>query len=168
MALFYPVNPITPRLEIFFNDNWNSIWNHPLCISLRERQYIPEKCSRLFASPRMWRRMPSSIRKYINSIDTGINECNSKNSFKNLLAPIKPLQAGMYHYISPQDDPRNYRLHLRIEKDGNGILILNGSTILHLNQTATEYAYYLIQKSGSKKSVIRWHPGIKSDPCRSK
>ena len=68
-----------------------------------------------------------------------------KASFKNFMAPIKPLQAGMYHYISPQDDPRNYRLHLRIEEDGHGILILNGSTILHLNQTATEYAFYLIQ-----------------------
>jgi len=26
-------------------ESWYSIWNHPLCISLRERRYIPEKCS---------------------------------------------------------------------------------------------------------------------------
>lgn len=51
----------------------------------------------------------------------------------------------MYHYISPQDDPRNYRLHLRIEPDHSGILIINASTILHLNQTAAEYAFYLIK-----------------------
>jgi len=65
-------------------------------------------------------------------------------TFEQLISPPKPIKAGVYHYISPPDDPRNYRLHLRIEKDANGILILNASTILHLNQTAAEYAYYLI------------------------
>jgi hypothetical protein len=61
-----------------------------------------------------------------------------------MFSPIQPLPAGLYQYTSPQDDPRNYRLHLRIEESGNGVLIVNGSTILHLNHTATEYAYYLI------------------------
>jgi radical SAM protein with 4Fe4S-binding SPASM domain len=26
-------------------DSWTTIWNHPLCLSLRSRQYIPTKCS---------------------------------------------------------------------------------------------------------------------------
>jgi radical SAM protein with 4Fe4S-binding SPASM domain len=26
-------------------ESWSSIWNHPLCISLRERRYVPERCS---------------------------------------------------------------------------------------------------------------------------
>jgi len=26
-------------------DRWESIWNHPLCLHLRERKYLPEKCS---------------------------------------------------------------------------------------------------------------------------
>ena len=59
-------------------------------------------------------------------------------------APIEPIDPGIYHYISPQDDPRNYRLHLRIENDGAGVLIINASTVLHLNETAAEYAYYLV------------------------
>lgn len=67
------------------------------------------------------------------------------NFIKNLFSPIKKLPPGAYNYVSPPEDPRNYRLHLRIEIDGSGILLVNGSTILHLNQTATEYAYYLIQ-----------------------
>lgn len=58
--------------------------------------------------------------------------------------PIEPINPGIYHYISPQDDPRNYRLHLRIENDGTGVLIINASTVLHLNETATEYAYYFV------------------------
>ncbi len=65
--------------------------------------------------------------------------------FTNLVKPIRHLPSGMYHYISPPDDARNYRLHLRIEEDGSGIFIINGSTILHLNQSAAEYAYYLTQ-----------------------
>ena len=27
------------------NDDWNSIWNNKICVSLRERKNIPEKCS---------------------------------------------------------------------------------------------------------------------------
>ncbi len=59
--------------------------------------------------------------------------------------PAQPLPAGMYTYMAPPDAPFPYRLHLRIGKNGEGILILNASTILHLNQTATEYAYHQIQ-----------------------
>jgi radical SAM protein with 4Fe4S-binding SPASM domain len=27
------------------HDSWQSIWNHPLSVSLRERRYVPEKCN---------------------------------------------------------------------------------------------------------------------------
>lgn len=63
---------------------------------------------------------------------------------RKLFSPVKPIPAGSYHFQAPQDDPRNYRLHLRVEKDGCGLLIVNASTVLHLNETATEYAYYFI------------------------
>jgi len=79
---------------------------------------------------------------------------NILKNFKRLLSPTKPLQAGIFHYISPPDDPRNYRLHLRIEGDANGILIINASTVLHLNQTAAEYAYYLVHNE-SPDNVAR-------------
>ena len=68
-----------------------------------------------------------------------------RETIQNLFTPVEPLPAGTYHYIAPPDDPRNYRLHLRIEEDGTGILIVNASTILHLNETAAEYAYHLIK-----------------------
>lgn len=57
----------------------------------------------------------------------------------------KPLPAGFFTYHTPPHAELQYRLHLRIEPDGNGLLIVNASTILHLNQTATEFAYYLMQ-----------------------
>jgi len=65
-------------------------------------------------------------------------------SIRTLFSPVEPLPSGTYHYIAPQDDPRNYRLHLRIEQDGTAILIVNAATILHLNETAAEYAYHLV------------------------
>jgi organic radical activating enzyme len=67
-----------------------------------------------------------------------------RDTISNFFSSVKLLSAGMYHYQSPPDDPRNYRLHLRIESGGSGVLIVNAATILHLNQTAAEYAYYLV------------------------
>lgn len=76
-----------------------------------------------------------------------------RNTFRNIINPRETIPPGVYHYQSPQDDPRNYRLHLRVESDGSGILILNASTVLHLNQTATEYAYHLVQNDSVEETV---------------
>lgn len=51
----------------------------------------------------------------------------------------------MYSYTAPASHPFNYRLHLRIEPSGSGLLVVNASTVLHLNQTATEYAYHFVR-----------------------
>jgi hypothetical protein len=32
-----------------------------------------------------------------------------------------------------------------VEKNGQGVLIVNASTVLHLNETAAEFAYHIIQ-----------------------
>lgn len=77
-----------------------------------------------------------------------------RESVRRLFAPVQPIPPGTYHYQAPPDDPRNYRLHLRLEADGKGILIVNAATVLHLNQTAAEYAYYLVQNV-PKEQVIR-------------
>jgi hypothetical protein len=69
------------------------------------------------------------------------------DSISSLFKPTKLLPAGVYHFQSPPDGELQYRLHLRVAEDGTGTLIINASTILHLNQTATEFAYHLIQKS---------------------
>jgi len=80
---------------------------------------------------------------------------NILNSVRNLFTPAELIPSGTYHYISPQDDPRNYRLHLRIEGDGSGVLIINASTILHLNQTAAEYAYYLVNNLSPDDAAVK-------------
>jgi hypothetical protein len=83
------------------------------------------------------------------------------SKIKDFLRPItstekqKTLPPGMYHYQSPPEAEIPYRLHLRLEPDGNGILIVNAATFLHLNQTAAEYAYYLVHGSSEDTVVNR-------------
>ena len=66
---------------------------------------------------------------------------------KDFFSIKQPLPSGMYGYKTPQDAEKQYRLHLRIEENGNGILVINASTVLHLNETAVEYAYHLINQT---------------------
>ena len=63
------------------------------------------------------------------------------DSFYN--APVT-IPAGIYLYQAPPDAELPYKLHLRVDEDGSGILIINASTVLHINQTAAEFAYHLI------------------------
>jgi radical SAM protein with 4Fe4S-binding SPASM domain len=64
---------------------------------------------------------------------------------KGWFEPVHPLSPGIYHYQTPPDAPQQYRLHLRVEKDGHGVLLINAARVLHLNQTATEHAKLLLE-----------------------
>ncbi len=64
---------------------------------------------------------------------------------KSWFEPHRPLSPGIYHYQTPPDAAHQYRLHLRVEKDGHGVLLINAARVLHLNQTATEHARLLIE-----------------------
>lgn len=67
----------------------------------------------------------------------------------------KPVEKGIYQYHAPADTPNPYRLHLRLENNGQGLLLVNASTVLHLNQTAAEYAYHMIQQTPEETLVKR-------------
>ncbi len=58
-------------------------------------------------------------------------------------APAPP-QGGVYHYLIQEGDSKT-RLHLRLEQDGNGLLLVNASRILHLNPTAAYMAYLSLE-----------------------
>jgi len=66
------------------------------------------------------------------------------NRLADRFSKIQPLPAGTHH-LQAQQNKRPYRIHLRLNNDGSGILIVNASTILQLNATATEYAYHFIK-----------------------
>jgi len=74
-------------------------------------------------------------------------------NFRKIFIPVQPLSAGTFQMqAAPQDSPP-YRLHLRMHSDGSGILIVNASTILHLNPTATEYAYHFIKGASEEDAA---------------
>jgi organic radical activating enzyme len=61
----------------------------------------------------------------------------------------EPLKPGIYQKTISNEGKPPFRVHLRIEKDGRGILVLNAKTVLHLNQTAAEYALLMIHESSN-------------------
>ena len=73
-------------------------------------------------------------------------------AIRKLFSAPKPLSPGVYAYQTPPEVEPPYRLHLRLEPDGQGILIINAATVLHLNQSAAEFAYHTIQ--GKKPEQI--------------
>ncbi|HSV85296.1 MAG TPA: radical SAM protein [Levilinea sp.] len=75
--------------------------------------------------------------------------------FERFFPTPQRLSPGIYHYQAPQADPRNYRLHLRLAKNGQGILIVNASTVLHLNETAAEFAYHIIRQTPQNEVAER-------------
>lgn len=66
------------------------------------------------------------------------------NRLADRFSKIQPLPAGTHHMQAMQNE-LPYRMHLRLQDDGSGILILNASTIMQLNPTAAEYAYHFIK-----------------------
>jgi hypothetical protein len=60
---------------------------------------------------------------------------------------VEPIPAGIYQKQSALPDKQPYRIHLRLQSDGSGVLIVNAATVLHLNPTAAEYAYHFIKGS---------------------
>lgn len=76
-----------------------------------------------------------------------------RTAIRRILAPEEPLPAGLYHWKESQDSPTQHRMHLRIEQNGTGILVIDASTVLHLNQTAAEYAYYLVAGNSSEQAA---------------
>jgi organic radical activating enzyme len=76
-----------------------------------------------------------------------------REAVRRMLNPSSPLPTGLYHYQAPLEDARNYRLHLRIEPDGSGLLVVNASTVLHLNQTAAEYAFHLVKMTPEEETA---------------
>ncbi len=78
---------------------------------------------------------------------------NLIDRFTSLFKQAAFIPVGVYHYQSPPDGELQYRLHLRVSENGEGLLIINASTILHLNLTATEYAYHLIMDTPTEEVV---------------
>src|SRR4030042_1130117 len=71
-------------------------------------------------------------------------EGSAKMSFiRRVLRPPK-IPQGRYTYRGKGDFAK-MSLQLRIEPDGRGVMVINANTVLHLNETASAYAYFFMQ-----------------------
>ena len=51
---------------------------------------------------------------------------------------------GRYTYRG-KDKFAGLALQLRVEPDGQGVMVINANTVLYLNEAATAYAYFFMQ-----------------------
>lgn len=63
---------------------------------------------------------------------------------------IKPPDQGLYHFQWDHGEQKS-RLHLRIDPDDSGLLIVNANRVYHLNPSATHMAYYALNKVPSNR-----------------
>lgn len=59
---------------------------------------------------------------------------------------------GVYHYLR-EDASQKVRVHLRIEPDGFGVLLVNAARVYHFNPTAAFMAYLFLQGSTEDQAV---------------
>lgn len=77
---------------------------------------------------------------------------NILEKITDFFSKVAPLPAGTHHLQSTADE-KPYRLHLRLQKGGSGILILNASTVLQLNPTAAECAFHFIKGTDREEAA---------------
>jgi len=76
------------------------------------------------------------------------------NFITRLFTREEPLPEGVYHRQSELDG-EPYRLHLRLAKDGSGVLVVNASTVLHLNPSAAEYAWHFMEGTPPEQAAAK-------------
>ena len=62
------------------------------------------------------------------------------------------LKSGLYHYIRETEQEKS-RIHLRIDPDGHGTLIVNASSVTHLNPTAAYMAWLTLEGKTKEESI---------------
>ena len=84
------------------------------------------------------------------------------NLFHNLLTAIQVPTSdspspGLYHYLREGDETghtdERARIHLRIDLDGHGTLLVNANRIFHLNPTAALMAYLTLEKRTQAQAI---------------
>jgi radical SAM protein with 4Fe4S-binding SPASM domain len=65
---------------------------------------------------------------------------------------LKNPEPGLYHYRRENVEEKS-RIHLRLDPDGHGTLIINANRILHLNPTAALMAYFILEETPDREAV---------------
>jgi hypothetical protein len=71
---------------------------------------------------------------------------------KNTPTRFHPEQPGLYHYLHDDNGERS-RIHLRIDPDGNGLLLVNANRVIHFNPTAAFMARLALEDTAPLVAV---------------
>ncbi len=74
-----------------------------------------------------------------------------RTTFRRQPNPEAP-SAGLYHYRFDSEDEKS-RIHLRLDPDGHGTLIVNANRVMHLNPTAALMAHLILEKTPEAQAV---------------
>ena len=66
------------------------------------------------------------------------------------------LSEGMYQYDIADADFKS-RVHLRVDPDLSGLMVVNASRVVHLNPTALYMAFLILEKV-DEKTALQAHP----------
>jgi radical SAM protein with 4Fe4S-binding SPASM domain len=73
-------------------------------------------------------------------------------SFLKKRSRLEIPDSGVYHFRRETAEEKS-RVHLRLDPDGHGTLIVNANRILHLNPTAALMAYVILQEAPESEAV---------------
>lgn len=87
--------------------------------------------------------------------------------FKLVPQSARP-QSGLYHYRVEAMDEKS-RVHLRLDPDGHGTLIVNANRVMHLNPTAALMAYLILEKKPQTEAIsaVRKQYRVSADQARA-
>lgn len=78
---------------------------------------------------------------------------NSLKSVFRLPAATEEPSPGLHHYVREHEQEKS-RIHLRIDADGHGTLIVNASSVMHLNPTASFMAWLILEGKTKEESTL--------------
>lgn len=82
------------------------------------------------------------------NVNSVINKFKIKAKNHSSLLP----KSGLFHFDFQENGERS-RIHLRIDPDGTGLLIVNASRIIHLNSTALLMSYLILQNTDHDQAI---------------
>jgi len=78
---------------------------------------------------------------------------NKVSAWLNFKPSTFNLPTGLFHYRHKNGDEKS-RIHLRLDPDGHGTLIVNANQVMHLNPTAALMAYLVLEEK-SEDEIIK-------------
>ena len=86
---------------------------------------------------------------YGEQLNLNYRKIKNQGNWRN--SPLFP-KPGLFHFDYQENGERS-RVHLRIDQDGSGLLLVNASRVMHLNPTAALMTYLILQKTPQELAV---------------